>query len=482
MTQHVKTAYRRHRKRTWGIAFVVTVAAAGVAIPIASGAPDKPYTLAYSTAPTGSRTFCTGTSYSVVLRLSNKAKTQTLGSANITFPSFVSVTSSAITGGTPSPPATAEIAGQTVKLRNLSLPAKNGYADVTVSGSAWLAGGPTSLAAIVKQSNDFNDTGGDANLFDLQGTLPTITVEDCTTSIEGFVWNDRDENTALGAVGAEPRLEGWTVNVWDVGSASTSPAGSDTTDGDGSYKVEGLGTRSYVVCVQKPATETRSWGQTTPTTPQTQCSGAQEPNGIATGTLTASLTGRNFGLVETVSLGCGGSASSNSELSVQAGSGDNCKTGTSSLEYVYEKWTEGTSQYAAFHPVGTDGACDLSATTAGSCTYFVQKVIWSFSTNQQPDPADRSLKYDDKRDPTDGYEFEAMKYCKKDPRNGTDFGLPTLGAPATVASEILPDGVRNDGDAHTSCLITSTESANASGGITRVDFAFTTVDGRMLTP
>ena len=483
MTQQIGRAYRKNRRMSI-LLFAVVILIAAMAIPLASGGSDKYYTLGYDAANTGALTICAGDTVDVTLKLSNKARSQTLGSADVTFPSSV-VTAL----GTPtSSKGTVSLSGNKVSLRNLSLPAKTGFVTFTVGVRADTVGAAKKITAVVKQSNNFNDSGGDANLFKLQGSLPTLTVVNCVGTIEGTVWNDKNESGDRPAADApfEPLQGGWQIAAYRVGA--TTPASTTTTLADGTYKLENVPlNKAYVVCEKQPAGDTlHTWGQTTPTAESTPCmTYGYQPNGIELPTFTASVTGKDFGNIETASLGCDEGKSTNPEFAVQSGAGDNCKTGTTSTDYVYEKWAEGTKQYAAFHPVAGNGLCDLGSTSSGTCTYFVQRVTWTFDTNQQPDPAGRSLKYDDVKDSSDGsgYEYEAMKFCKKDPRNGTEFGLPPLGSPSVVKTDVLPDGTRViDDDPQTTCLITSTETAKPGGKIERTDYVFTAVDGRFASP
>ena len=131
------------------------------------------------------------------------------------------------------------------------------------------------------------------------------------------------------------------------------------------------------------------------------------------------------------------------------------------------------------------GLCDLGSTSSGTCTYFVQRVAWTFDTTQQPDPAGRSLKYDDKKDSTtvSGYEYEAMKFCPRTRGTAPTSVCRRLGSPSAVKTDVLPDGTRAiDGDLQTTCLITSTETAKPGGKIERTDYVFTAVDGRFASP
>jgi hypothetical protein len=491
MTQQVRTVYRKHRKRTWGLALLAVFVIAAVVIPIAAGAPEKTYTLLFpatgAVTPAGvsgsttSQTLCADNSYTVKLELKNTAKTVSLGSANITFPSNVTLTGTPTVTGAAST-QTADRTGNVVNLRQLTLP-KGNTATVTVTLNAGSASGAQGLTATAKQSNDFNDTGGDANLFS-DPTFPTIVVDACAVTISGTVFNDKNENGVPDNASFETR-QAWNISLYKKNTLGTyDPAGSTTSDGTtGAYSFTVAKNKDYVVCETAPS---GSWVQTVPTaTPSPCATGSQEPNGWSLANVTANQPNKDFGNLATTVLQCGGTASGNTQYTVRAGSDSNCKTGTSSVDYIYEKWTEGTDQFAAFHPALTGATCNIASTAPQTCTYFVMKVTWSFGTDLQPDPANRSLKYDDFKPASGSFSFEPMRYCQVDPRvSGSDLDLqPNLGTPAQVKATILPDDVpaRSDGDAQTSCLITSTESVGPTG-ISRVDYVFTAIDGRMLTP
>ena len=134
MTQQVRKSYRNHRKATWAVVIVLAALIAAVVIPIASGAADKNYTMGFGTVtptpPTtgnsaSSQSLCTDSPYSVQIAIKNTAKTVTLGSANVTFPTNVTLTAntaSLVQGGNQASTSTISSAGNLVKLRGLSLP------------------------------------------------------------------------------------------------------------------------------------------------------------------------------------------------------------------------------------------------------------------------------------------------------------------------------------------------------------------------
>ena len=497
MTQQIGSAYRKNRRLSWLLVAAAMVAIAAIAIPIASGAPDKNYTLAYAVAtqsapsPSLTRTpLCTSTAgQQVTLYLTNTAKSASLGSAEIAFPAYatgaiafkkVTPTSAeaAVTGSNLAYNPTTD----KLMLQSLGL-GKYGSVRVVVNVNP---ASPTSntITAVVKQSNQFNDSSGTANLFS-DPAFPTLTVQDCFGTISGKVWNDQNENKARDAF--EDLQSDWAVTLLKKTNGSYGPSGlTPTFDADGIYTFAQVPLGSdYVVCERATGPDgTKKWSQTTPTN-YTGCPAAGEENGWEIAPFNETVTGKDFGNVEIASLTCGGTANSNPEFAVQVGSSTNCKTGSVTREYVYEKWTENGQQVAAFHPVAGDNACNLNGAT-GSCTYFVAKVTWMFGTNQQPDLAGRSLKYDDKKDstPNAGYQYEPMLFCKKDPRTpGSEFDLESLGSPSDVRTNVLPNGFRSiDNDPQTSCLITSTESTGPDGPVQRTDYVFTAVDGRFASP
>ncbi len=510
MTKQIERAYRSNRRRSWLLIAAVVALAAAIAIPIASGAAEKTYTLGFDTTspptPAQTKTVCAAAATRVDVFLTNTARSVSLGSALVTFPSGATVEiASKSVGGSVSTVSPSGLGTREVLLQSLGL-GRGDYVKLVVKvPSSGSSGGP--ITAIVKQSSNFNDAASNtSNLFSNPGGAPpiwsTLHWAPCGT-ISGTIWNDQNENG--GKDGFEnPQTTGSATSSWSVklyqkpigGSYSLFSASLTYGGVNGSYTFSNVPFGpDYLVCEVAPSgtTWTQTESATVPGAPATasQC-GSDLPKGWTFASFAANATG-DFGNAVTVSVTCDATANGNPTFSVQVGSGTNCKLGNSTANYVYEKWTEGTTQVAAFHPVNPSSGCVLTSTstTPNVCTYFVQRVTWTFATTEQPDRANRSLKYDDVPGPTPlstivGYSVEPMLYCKKDPRiAGSDLALQAnLGSPATVNSTVLPvnSPVRVDKDLETSCLITSTETAKTNGTIERVDYVFTAVDGRIAAP
>ena len=128
---------------------------------------------------------------------------------------------------------------------------------VTVSFKA-NANFSTSITAVVKQSNNFNDSGGSANLFTLQGSFPTLRVVQCVT-VSGRVFQDRNlDNTYTTGTGAFLNSDvpkAWTVKLFakDVTATSypSTPYSTTTSSSsNGSYSFTQVPTGSdYKICV-----------------------------------------------------------------------------------------------------------------------------------------------------------------------------------------------------------------------------------------
>jgi len=432
---------------------VIALAAlvAAVIIPIASGAADKTYTLAVSP---GSA--CAGANTTVTL--TNTAKTVTLGSAEIYFP-VGSIQE--VSAGTLRNDATRDTIAN---LHDLNL-GKNASLQIIVTLKS-TASFTAPITAVVKQSNNFNDSGGTANLFD-NPTFPQMTVSVCKT-VSGLVWRDKNEDTSVSSdTSAEPRQGGWTISAYPVGSATAAATttSSSTAGSVGTFSVKLPIGSAYWLCEKKPA-NSGTWAQSTPaSTPSapTQCD-SDTPNAIripASGTLSADLPGQNFGNLATTTVTCNNASTSNDGTS-QVQPSVQCKA---SGEYVFDAWTQDGAQYVALHPASGTYSC-VPPFTGANCQFFVQKITWTGLSNAQ-DP----LQYDD--NPTShGLSYESMLFCQKDPRSG-DLALTN----GTVPTDVLPTAARSDGDPSTSCLITSTNSVSPTGVRQRIDYVFTVSDG-----
>ena len=467
MTQQVKEAYRKNRRATFFVVLAVIVAAA-VAIPLAIGAPDKPYTLSVSgttpawksnaAGPPQIVTLCAGESYTLELTLTDEAKSQSLGSADVDFPGVVSVDANSVewSGGNYAATATKEndlVPGASrVSLRFLDLPKNGGFVKFTVTLTASATpGGPAPFDATVKQANDFND-GGDANIFNPAQALPQLKVETCAGTISGAIWNDQNEDKIKDSFedaqigedlpgGSSP----WTVKLYQRTAAGTYTEFTGaplTTSANGAYQFANVPlNKYYVVCVTQPAGDTGTWTQSTPTTPVTKCAGTGgEPNGWgndaggnASGLapFTTSQIGKDFGNVNTISVSCD-APSEDSVLEFNTESETSKYTVWIPEQAVCDK-TEGDPAEFVFEAYELDNltrVANLHNTDSGAGPVtVVERMEWKFTGTDQPDPANRSLKYDDT--PPYGDVLEDMQYCLIDP-------LPNGIAPALLLAWGIP--------------------------------------------
>ena len=197
MTHQVRNSYRHHRKATWGLVTVLVVAIAAVVIPLANAA-EKTYTLTVN--PT---TLCANASggASTVVTLRNTGSPQTAGSAEVYFPAG-SVQS--VSGGGGSCARVDEFILERGEGHRLAQQPEHGPGQtrnvtVTFKSSANFS---TAVTAVLKQSNQFNDSSGTANLFTVQGAFPTLRVVQCVT-VSGRVYQDRNlDNTYTTGTGA----------------------------------------------------------------------------------------------------------------------------------------------------------------------------------------------------------------------------------------------------------------------------------------
>lgn len=154
---------------------IILVAAAGV-----STASDhaKPYAASITASPdastdAGAQSWA-GATPALTIRITNRAREQRIGSANITVPAGIVLAPGAPVTQSPAGPTAPVVSGGTIKLRNLGLrPGR--YVDVTVTARMpCTATNPYTWATRVKQSNDFNGTGND---FTLSTPQPALRVD-----------------------------------------------------------------------------------------------------------------------------------------------------------------------------------------------------------------------------------------------------------------------------------------------------------------
>ena len=189
MTQQVRTSYRHHRKATWALALAVVAAIATVVIPFASGAAPKYYILTAS--PEAICFTGAGQTQQFTLQLFNDSRNNTLGSAEITAPSFITLTPGTLGGDAP---VGSSLVGQVIKLRNLPLPTQGSSVTVTVSATI-NAASPGTWTSVAKQSNNFSDAGP-GNLFTSRGD-PPLTVSACRLEFVTQPPNPWEKDTAV---------------------------------------------------------------------------------------------------------------------------------------------------------------------------------------------------------------------------------------------------------------------------------------------
>lgn len=507
MTNHVRMTYRRHRGRTWALAALAVVVVAAIAIPVASGASDKTYTLVFpspattpaakTSSPTN-QTLCVGTAYDVTLKLSNTAKTVSLGSADITFPasvtdvSVVSLTSASAGYTVPAAAQPPTVSGRKVSLRQLSMPkgkALNLKVHLTASASPKSEDADIRFSASVKQSNDFNDTGGGANTFE-PAPMPTITVETCVVDVGGNVYLDKaadgdfDPATTNPPSSGDLTLSGWTVSLYRTSAPAgpvTPATGSVTTTGaNGTYLFKDVPTgKDYKVCANPPS---GTWSQTRPPA-NTVCQGQTPSNpwGIEITPLAGEKTSPDMdfaslavtNLPDTACENPFEGTTLNSGLRYRAQfvpNGTSCKTG----DVVMYSYKNGGEFVTALNPTPT-----------GHGTYQVVEYIrWDgFPSEQNP----VKLRYDDIQ-PYDGVDdpntavndgYRVMQMCTDDPRGGKD-DLPVsesstdLELPAGDYGALLPTG-------ETTCMLRSLVSAT-DDGVTYEAWTFSSLDGARAGP
>lgn len=466
MTQQVRTAYRRHPRWAWGIAFLAAVAITAVVIPIAiaGGSSDKTYTLGFAPGSTLKTTLC-GDAGSLDLILTNTAKSASLGSAEIKFPSFATVTSTVsdpltVTKGNVSLVSTKN----TVALRNLSL-SKGQKVTVHVPFSFVSPGGSQKLITVVKQSNNFNDSGGYANTFE-SAPAPQLTVVGCTT-ISGQVFQDRNGSLAYDATGtpADAPLA-WDVSLYKkVGATYQLDRPKLTAGSDGNFTFTGVPLGSdYRLCVKATGADaTTAWALGKPTG-NANCSALSSPSDPTSAAneitaLAGPATGVDFAVVPvTAPVSCGGE-SSVAGYDVQLGNDPSAPTSTANctkdtVRYVQERFSDGGTIYFNFTPAPGSSTGEV---------LLVEKLEGTFDLSKGQSTV---LKYDDTAPYTD---YQPMPFCLIDPREDPATDKLTLQS-NLVKSTVLPG-------ADTSCLIETDENVGPAGEFTRTDYVFSAVDG-----
>ena len=224
MTEQVRRNYRNHRKATWGFVIALMIAIAAVVIPIASGAADKTYTMLFpSTGPsrrrrpvsgsTTSQTLCSGSAYTVKVAITNTAKSSQLGSADVTFPANVTLSSATSSG------RAWQLEERKRRLASAALASEerrgHDYRRSRHRGRRNARAGDHRSGQAVERLQRLR-LEPNANTFD-NPTFPTISVQACTATITGRVYHDRDQSGAFAVNPSSPTSDiakqGWKVTL-----------------------------------------------------------------------------------------------------------------------------------------------------------------------------------------------------------------------------------------------------------------------------
>lgn len=470
MTNHVRTGYRRHRRATWALAVALAAAVAIVVIPLATGqsSAGKYYRLTL----TPSSVCPDNGTATTKLRLTNTASSQSLGSADVHFPpGTVKAVTSPATVRKNTTTTTSGGSKDIVTFRKLGLSPGN-FREVTVSFNA---GSFTALVdAVAKQSNNFSDAGGSANLFALdpaQGTFPTLRVGPCV-SISGRVFHDRNaDNTYTTGDGAFLNSDipkAWTVRLYarDVGASSYGPPLTTTSDGnDGTYSFAGLAAgRDYKVCVVASGADASTpWGLQNPTG-NTQCApvftGGDDSAGHLLGNLTSAATGKDFVAVPaTAPIGPGGSSTAGGyEVVVASNSTKDTQ------RYTHETWVDSQGRTNFRFALIVPTPCSESPPAPNLFLLETLSADIDLGTFQTDPPSQAVLRYDDCPPFEDG-DLEAMPYCSKDPR----------GASWASNQELETTGVLPG--SHTSCIAEASQKVIPGGKLQIRYIVYSAFDG-----
>ncbi len=383
--------------------------------------------------------------------ITNTAKSSTLGSANVTFPANVTLSSASLPAGSPTAWRISR-SGNVVSLRELSLP-KNGVVTITAAlGTGSAATSAQAITARVKQSNDFNDSGSnpEANAFD-NPTFPTIRVQTCNATITGRVYHDRDQSGAFAINPSSPTSDiakqGWTVTLQrKTGATTYTNVDSASSDANGMYSVAGPSRQRLPAvrhCPQSAIDSSSRWGVRAVTgvtlvagcVPITPTSGTS-PGLSVLNLPTAGATGQDFAVVPITAPDFGANSSSTT------GSGSYTVTAAGNTtkppqNYVQETWTDGSGHpYFVFAPV--------NACTSGCGKIFLLEQMKGSVKQSDLGPTKQVvLVYDD----TEPFQtFAPMPYCLQDPRGPGTTLLDTGVLPAGATSCIVEGHQRVSGD------------------------------------
>lgn len=240
-----------------------TLAAAGISA--AHDAP-KPYAASITASPdasadAGAQAWA-GASPAVTVRITNRAREQRIGSAEITIPAGIVLAPGAPVVQSPAGTTPPAVAGGVIKLRNLSL--KPGRSvDVTVTARIpCTPSNPTTWTTRVKQSNDFNGRGNDFTITTPQPSLrvdgacslaftadgqPAAAQRATTITNEAFLPSGRPVAVAVLDGSGAARVGWWTTPV--TLALGANPGGGPLTGTVGAVPAGGVATFAPVIGV-----------------------------------------------------------------------------------------------------------------------------------------------------------------------------------------------------------------------------------------
>lgn len=173
----------RCRSRWFAVLLGAVALAAGTVATAPAGASNGKQFILKMETPVGS-------SGTVTATITNPSDAQQqLGSANLTPPSGLTVTSATVRDR-----GTARVAGGIIELRDLAL-APGATAVATLAISSGCTAGSAPWAVVAKQANDFNGTGNEIALWRERSTLTTSVTGGCK-----LVWKEQPQNAQVGNV------------------------------------------------------------------------------------------------------------------------------------------------------------------------------------------------------------------------------------------------------------------------------------------
>jgi hypothetical protein len=481
---------KRAKLVPWLASFAVLVLVAILAVP-SLAAPTGTKYYKYSVSPTSVETGTTQTFTVSITNTSPKQSSSNISSVSVQVPSPLTLQSASISSASNNGDNSAAVvsinsagatncvpsSGSQVSVCNLA-PVKS-TKTVVLSITAAVGGNPSCGGSVttdpwIVKANTGSQLNGDP--FDVDpaqaaGTLTgfpfpatTTITKTCNASISGQVWRDHDNDGTKDT--DEGPQSGWTVNLFN----GPSLLDSQVTGANGNYSFTGLSAGSYLVCETAPTSNPSyiGWVQSVPTSTDCSSTTGVEPNGygVTLATSSTTVTGKDFLNVQTIVVPADPDITTTCDITdpsfptdgiYTVGNGTtepyatvtlyppNCKPG----EYVFESWVDSNGdQKVAFYP---------TFPKTNNLVPITQSVDWVIDG----DKSQRTLFYNDN---VAGVPDRAVLFCNADSNGYVS----------------MPDPVAPDTAAHTTCLLSTTETATATG-VLRHDEVVTLVDGTLYT-